>query len=281
MQLPGRFIDTEWLYTRLSGDVHADTGQLLLLQAGGESYYEQAHLPEALLLRYAEIITMRDGVPGMRADHDSLIQLFGSLGLDGRHDVVVYDGAGGTDACRVAWTLATLGQDNVAVLDGGITQWYQEKRPLESGMIQPVVQTFAPVATENGMDWAIDWQGVLEIVEGHRSALLLDVRSEKEYLGINLTGPRGHIPGAIHLDWMDTLINRNSTLLKPVAELQQLFACAGLTDLDQPVVVYCQTGHRASQTWLLLRHIGCSRVQLYDGSMAEWGHHNLPVWRDD
>ncbi|MBF0124600.1 MAG: sulfurtransferase [Magnetococcales bacterium] len=278
MELPGRFIDAEWLYTQLSGD---NRDRLLVLQAGGESYYEQAHIPGALLLRYAEIITMIDGVPGMRASHDHLAHLFGSLGLDGSHAVVVYDAAGGTDASRVVWTLATLGQDHAAVLDGGIAQWYQEKRLLEDGMVQPVARSFPAATDDHGSAWAIDWQGVLDIVEGRRTALMLDVRSEKEYLGTNLAGPRGHIPGAIHFDWMETLVNRNSTLLKPMPELQRLLAPIGVTDTEQEIVVYCQTGHRASQTWVLLRHLGFTQVRLYDGSMAEWGHLNLPVWREE
>ena len=41
----------------------------------------------------------------------------------------------------------------------------------------------------------------------------------------------------------------------------------------------CRTGHKASQTWFVLRHVlGFSDVRWYDGSWQEWSKHaELPA----
>jgi thiosulfate/3-mercaptopyruvate sulfurtransferase len=40
---------------------------------------------------------------------------------------------------------------------------------------------------------------------------------------------------------------------------------------DRPVVVHCRTGHQASQTYFLLKHIlGHKNIRWYDGSWLGW-----------
>jgi thiosulfate/3-mercaptopyruvate sulfurtransferase len=44
----------------------------------------------------------------------------------------------------------------------------------------------------------------------------------------------------------------------------------GLNDRHAPVVLYCQSGHRASQSYLTLRRLGFDNVRVYTGSMLEY-----------
>ena len=41
---------------------------------------------------------------------------------------------------------------------------------------------------------------------------------------------------------------------------------------DQLVVTYCQTHHRSSHAYLMLRHLGYPEVKGYAGSWSEWGN---------
>jgi len=43
-----------------------------------------------------------------------------------------------------------------------------------------------------------------------------------------------------------------------------------LKDKHAPVVLYCQTGHRASHSYLTLRRLGFDNVRVHTGSMLEY-----------
>jgi len=67
-------------------------------------------------------------------DPDQLAATFGRLGIGTASQVVAYDDAGGALAARTWWLLRWLGHDNVYVLDGGLSAWKEERRPLRQGV---------------------------------------------------------------------------------------------------------------------------------------------------
>jgi phage shock protein E len=77
------------------------------------------------------------------------------------------------------------------------------------------------------------------------SALLLDVRSEREFAA-------GHLAGAVNV---------------PVSQLAAQLDTLG--DKGRPVVVYCASGMRSTRAASLLREAGFSRV-LNLGAMSAW-----------
>ncbi|MBF0189640.1 MAG: sulfurtransferase [Magnetococcales bacterium] len=267
------FVDGSWLQARLDG------AALRVVQVGGERDYPRLHVPGAVLVSYAEFTTQRDGLPGMRPEDGELASLFGRLGITLDTPVVVYDLAGGTDAARFAWTLATVGhRAGCGVLNGGLSVWYHEQRPLESRVpvIAPVVLTPEPDES-----WLAERDEVLAVTRGAGSAQLLDTRSGNEYAGLTLRAPRGHLVGALHWDWMEALEGRHDPRLQSVERLLARCAALGLNDPGREVIVYCETAHRAAHSWNVLRHLGWERVRLYDGSMAEWRLCDLPVVAGD
>ncbi|MBF0611873.1 MAG: sulfurtransferase [Magnetococcales bacterium] len=266
-QLPGYFVSTEWLVNHLADE------QLRIVQVGGDGFYFQSHIPGAVLLPNNELVTTRDGVPGMRPEPGQMAFVFGRLGIGNRTKVVAYDASGGMDAARLIWTLHSLGHQQGAVLDGGFPIWLKEERVVTNRVSQPEPATFIPQAIP---EFEVNWHQVEAISENKQPGILLDTRTWREYVGITLGSPRGHIGGAVHMDWIDSLVSPKEPLLKPLPELEAMLAQVGLTDKRQQVVVYCQTAHRASQTWILLRHLGYTNVRLYDGSIAEWRMLDLP-----
>ncbi|MBF0182991.1 MAG: sulfurtransferase [Magnetococcales bacterium] len=258
---PGMIVSTEWLADHLQ-----EVG-LRILQIGGEKYFPQFHIPGAILLSYSDLVVQRDGVAGMRPDTATLTERFAQRGIGRENPVLVYDTGGGADAARALWTLATLGHTSCAILDGGLGLWYRENRPMHS-QPTPLQSTLYFAAPDN--TWLAEETEVLAASAPDSTVLLLDTRSPQEYQGQTTRAPFGHIAGARLFNWMDALQSQYDPRLKTEDNLRLLLAQAGVSDPEQEIITYCETGHRAAHTWLLLRALGFSRVRLYDGSIAEW-----------
>ena len=61
----------------------------------------------------------------------------------------------------------------------------------------------------------------------------------------------------------------NLTFTAP-EKLETSLAKIGARDKQTPVILYCRSGHRASQTYLSLRGLGFENVRVHTGSMLEY-----------
>lgn len=90
---------------------------------------------------------------------------------------------------------------------------------------------------------------------------------------------RGHIPGAVHLWWQDTIEVHNPTygMLVGREGIERLLATAGITP-ETRVVVYDAHGNRDAARFLWLLHaIGFDRVSLLQGGRHAWAAAGLPL----
>jgi thiosulfate/3-mercaptopyruvate sulfurtransferase len=89
----------------------------------------------------------------------------------------------------------------------------------------------------------------------------------------------GHIPGALNRPYTSDITTNNAiTRYKPTAELAEAYAKL-IPAKDALVVVTCRTGHQASQTYFVLRHLlGYQRVHWYNAGWSEWSARpELPI----
>jgi thiosulfate/3-mercaptopyruvate sulfurtransferase len=93
----------------------------------------------------------------------------------------------------------------------------------------------------------------------------------------------GHIPGAIHLYWLDALCTADTTVttfLPTPAEVRRTLGGLGITD-GTYVVGYAEAGSPyASRLWHVLQHFGHERVALLDGGIDKWLAEGRPVGRE-
>ncbi|MBS3997218.1 MAG: rhodanese-like domain-containing protein [Hydrogenophaga sp.] len=75
--------------------------------------------------------------------------------------------------------------------------------------------------------------------------LVIDARDAGQFA-------RGHIPGAVNMDWRQVLAQRH-TIPK-----------------NKPVLVYCNTGSLSAQAGFALRVAGWDNVRVLQGGMEEW-----------
>ncbi len=98
---------------------------------------------------------------------------------------------------------------------------------------------------------------------------MLDVREPDEYKGIDKDKKsKGHLPGAVYMYYKEMLTATGE--YKSKDEIIATAAKYGASP-DKEIVVYCQTGIKASVAYIALKEIaGFNNVKLYAGAYAEW-----------
>jgi thiosulfate/3-mercaptopyruvate sulfurtransferase len=252
-------VSTSWL---------ANRGDVVVLDTRPSTEFASLHLPGARSLPPSQLRQRHGDRDLLLTDDATLAATFGKLGIGADTPVVVYADRQLHDATFVALALSHLGHTAVAVLEGGIRQWASERRPLTSAQVDGRPVTYTP--RPDRVHFGITTDGVAAAMRAGASKLV-DVRPPAAFRGDASTEPRaGHIPGARNRPAAhDVVHTANGTWLRPRETLRaELGATLAPTD---SIVVSCRTGHSASQTWFVLRHLlGYQQVRWYNGSWTEW-----------
>jgi len=268
---------TAWLAERLDDPTLriADTRWYLGEPDRGREAYAAGHVPGALYVDLESDLTAPDG-PG-RHPLPSLEDFAASLsrlGIGNDHTVVAYDDRGGAVAARLWWMLRHAGHDRVAVLDGGLTAWHAEGRPvtIEGPRVEADRFVAGPAARRT-----FDRSGV-EASLG--DVVLLDARSAVRYRGEEelLDPAAGHIPSARNAPYEGNLGALDRFL--PPEELAARYRGLGVTG-GRPVVAYCGSGVTACHDLLALEVAGLGGAALYPGSWSDWSSSGGPVATGD
>jgi thiosulfate/3-mercaptopyruvate sulfurtransferase len=244
----------------------------LLVQVTSSALFEQAHIPGAVLIEPAELVC---GIPPANGKLPSTAQIAATLSRVGYQPdqcIIAFDDEGGGWAGRLFWTLDVIGHHDWAYLDGGLHAWHAAGLPLAQGASTPVpaepceitIDT-APIAEISDVMAAID----------DANSVIWDVRSAEEYAGLRSgSARRGHIPGAVNLDW--ELLKDANRQLRLIDNLDDVAASLGLLQAKQ-IITHCQTHHRSGLSYLVGRLLGLN-IKAFHGSWAEWGNDpNTPI----
>jgi thiosulfate/3-mercaptopyruvate sulfurtransferase len=256
-------VDSVWLEQHLQ-----DSRVVIVDMTDDDLQYTRFHLPGAVRLAYHELLKPRGpGKLPARLDDAQFAALLGRLGIARDTHVVIYDDMGGLNAGRLFLELERIQHPEVSVLDGGLVKWV-----LDGKRVDNIPLLHKPVNYQPGKNQYANLATLAQVKQASAktAALLLDVRSRDEYTGSPKDARSGHIPGAQWWPWEQSISMESGFTFRDVDKLDASLGKFGLNDRHAPVVLYCQSGHRAGQSYLTLRRLGFDNVRVYTGSMLEY-----------
>ncbi len=255
--------------SQLEQELQNSTNTILLVDMGSPTSYIQNHIPSAVFLDYSWIVRIEPPRMGLIPNEQQLNAVFNSLGLSDDTHVIAYDDEGGGRACRLLWTLESIGHKHYSLLDGGIQDWMANNHAVTNTVSYPspcdnyqssLIEE--PVANQAFIREHLDDSNVV----------ILDSRSVPEYTGQKAFAERGgHIPGAVNWEWTEAMDKSNNLRLKSQAELSSTLEALGITK-DKLIITHCQTHHRSAHTYIVLKSLGYEQIKGYPGSWSDWGN---------
>ena len=191
-----------------------------------------------------------------------------NLGINKNSIIVVYDNLGIYMSPRVWWMFKTMGHDQIAVLDGGLTAWKNMGYPIEAIKFR----------TYQEGDFKANYQSEMVrnstfILEKHMSdqCTILDARGAGRFTGA-LPEPRprmesGHIPNSVNLPFKEVL---RDGFMKSKEELESILSTFDVKK-NQELIFTCGSGVTACIILLACSLVFENKKSLFDGSWSEWG----------
>jgi thiosulfate/3-mercaptopyruvate sulfurtransferase len=297
--MQGPLVETDWLAARLT-----DPGLRIVdarWRGDGSSRprYRAGHIPGAVHLDWhLDLSYSRAGVRDLILPPARFAAVMQAAGIGDETNVVAYAETDYSGAARLWWALRYYGHERVAVLNGGLTKWTAEGRPLSTAAPRFPPARFTPRPRPELLATAAEIDAVLS--GSGAPAALVDTRPPEQYAGQAVWTPAGsfylppgqdwvavegrnfrggHIPGAASLPSSGNFDPTDWTFLSPEG-LRARALAAGIPP-DRRVIAYCGVGVSASLGLFALHLAGYPDLALYDASWEEWGTDpGRPVARD-
>ncbi len=237
----------------------------------GRTEYLRGHIPGAVFVDVDHDLAAPFGQgPGRHPlpQPEVFAAAMARAGIGDETYVIAYDDMGGANAARLWWLLRYVGHERVSLLDGGISQWIKEGRPLETNTPEVLPAQLTPGAPHR--DWVVDKETVGRLAHEPRS-LVLDVRAAERYRGeIEPIDPRaGHVPGAKSAPYAGNVHSLEDPRFLEPARLRARFEALGAGEAEQ-IVSYCGSGINACQNIFALQLAGFDNALLYEGAWSDW-----------
>jgi thiosulfate/3-mercaptopyruvate sulfurtransferase len=291
VSLPGPVVSAQWLETNQTEvqviEVRTDissylkkpefavdkkTGKKFLVEVGG-------HIANSSLLDFKKVRVERlvDGrnvkflIPE-KADFEKLIQ---SLGIHSDKPIVLVpigqDMSDIDEALRTYWQFKVYGENQIAVLDGGIFGWLSEGREYTTENVQKGQGSWTAKTYNKDMIASSD-----EVAAASKNGKLqlLDARQPAQYWGVSKSPAvmaYGHIAGANALAPELLTKSSNGALYFWNKNTYEALLAANNISIKAPTISYCNTGHLAAGGWFVMSElVGNKSTKLYDGSLHLW-----------
>lgn len=295
--LPGPVVSTQWLADNLNnvqvlevrGDDKSFTAKPeIVTTKDGKKQLEEfgGHIPGSRLLPSKRMRVERTigdlKVKYLLPDAPAFEKIVRDAGIDGDKPIVIVPTGQSlaelNDAARAYWRFKVWGEDNVALLDGGMVAWLLEGRPFSTEAPAPKVGQWSAKADRRARYLAESDDVAAAAGKGVQ---VVDARDAALYHGLvkrDYVYAYGHIDGAKWLAPETThLVSGGAVKLLKPEQYRQLFKVQGI-DPAQPLITYCNSGHLSSLPWFVASELlGNTQTRLYDGSLHQWTLEKRPL----
>lgn len=213
---------------------HLDDPDVRIIDCATLEAYRRAHIPGAVGLPVHIYIKDKNDETFVMPP-DQFKELMERLGVRDGMTVVMYDDNNALVATRFWWAMNYYGHTNVKVLNGGWHRWLTENRPITFHQARPEPGSFTPKVNESLICRVDDLKAKVAAGGGG----ILDLRTDEEWLGTNSRGNTrtGHVPGAVHLEWLNFVTADDRRVFKSGDELRAMLREVGISP-EQEVVTY-------------------------------------------
>jgi len=201
------------------------------------------YIPGAVSLPYTDFLS-----ESILKTPPQLAKTLGRAGIGQNDSVLIYGecqpcGGGPSAATYVYWIMKYLGHRNVSLLDGGIDDWVKAGKPTAAEAAHLLPANYTPTLQPDLLaSYAFVHSGKAQII---------DARGKAEF-------EAGSIPSSVNIPYDQVIEDKR---IKDESALRHLFYSM---NKDRPVVVYTNTGVKASMVWMALNLLG------YDASIYSW-----------
>jgi len=238
---------------------------VVIVSAQKPDKYATVHIKGSVNIPPADLVN-NEPIKYMNKSTAEIAKILGDKGVSESNEIILYDNGTSKYSGRMYWVLKYMGAKNVKILNGELEAWKAGRKPITKTPTKLAATTFTPNVQPQ---YIVKMDEVMKATNGG-NYVIIDARTTEEYSGTDeeTTLRRGHIPGAVNIDYK-TLLDAKGKL-KSKEALAEIYTAKGVTP-DKTVIVYCATSVRAGIEFMALSSVlEYPNVKLYDGAFTEW-----------
>jgi len=238
---------------------------VVIVSAQKPDKYAAVHIKGSVNIPPADLVN-NEPIKYMNKSTAEIAKILGDKGVSESNEIILYDNGTSKYSGRMYWVLKYMGAKNVKILNGELEAWKAGRKPITKTPTKLAATTFTPNVQPQ---YIVKMDEVMKATNGG-NYVIIDARTTEEYSGTDeeTTLRRGHIPGAVNIDYK-TLLDAKGKL-KSKEALAEIYTAKGVTP-DKTIIVYCATSVRAGIEFMALSSVlEYPNVKLYDGAFTEW-----------
>ena len=272
-------VDTRWLAKNIANK------NLVLIDTRKSDEYKKSHIIGAINYPKAVFFQEKLGtVPKLPNTPLQMQQILQNAGVT-KDSTIVFYSAGKqnkdfADAASGMWNTWLYGFQNSTILNGGFAKWKYEKRETTTKL--PILKKSDIELESYDRSIVSSMSDIIDAIYDEDKQIT-DARVGKFYTGEDDRKDlvrHGRIPTA-KLTPMIRYTVKTNTYFEFISEnkAKKILYNGGYgVELDKPLNIYCNTGHKARGLWFVSKFlVGMKDVKVYDGGIVEYSRSSMPM----